>query len=72
MADELRILTDDCDVSDNELRIMRGNNGDVYLTIGPKGFRYSPHSVRLATSGGASATHKALVRTLLAMLNEAE
>jgi hypothetical protein len=72
MADEVRILTDDCDVSDNELRIMRGINGDVYLTIGPKGFRYSPHSVRLATSGGAITTHKALVKALLTILNETE
>lgn len=61
---ELRILTDDCDLNNNELCIQRGGNGDIYVSIGPQGFRHSPHCVRLATSGGVITQHRDLILAL--------
>jgi hypothetical protein len=44
-----RLKTADCDVSDAELSVYYGGNGDIYVTIYDE---TGIHGVRLCTSGG--------------------
>lgn len=43
------LLTDDCDINQNELETFTGGNGDFYIAIKANKAAYS---VRIATSGG--------------------
>jgi len=43
------LLTDDCDINQNELETFIGGNGDFYIAIKAEGKSYA---VRIATSGG--------------------
>jgi len=43
------LLTDDCDINQNELETFIGGNGDFYIAIKAEG---KSHAVRIATSGG--------------------
>jgi len=51
MRAEHAYLTDDSDTDDMELRLSQGDNGDWYLSILPKGDRFTRHCVRITTSG---------------------
>lgn len=55
---EVRYLTDDRDADEddlNELVISTGGNGDWYVAVVPKGTGCIGKSIRICTSGGASA-----------------
>jgi hypothetical protein len=52
------IMTDDCDLSITYLDAYFGGNGDVYISViseDGKGLK-TPHTVRIATSGGNART----------------
>lgn len=58
MSDEVRYLTDDRDLPEEdqrELVIFLGGNGDWYVKVAPRGRRVV-HGVRICTSGGGSTT----------------
>lgn len=44
-----RLKTGDCDISDAELSVYFGDNGDIYVTVYDE---TGIHGVRLCTSGG--------------------
>ena len=44
-----RLKTGDCDISDAELSVYFGGNGDIYVTVYDE---TGIHGVRLCTSGG--------------------
>ena len=60
---EVRYLTDDRDLEDkHELVIGFGGNGDWYVAVVPEGQGALGKSVRICTSGGASAAAPGLGR----------
>lgn len=63
---EVRYRTDDRDgmFKDNELVIVRGRNGDWSLAIVSAGKKLFADSVRISTSGGASAAFPGLSRAI--------
>lgn len=63
---EVRYRTDDRDgmFKDNELVIVRGGNGDWSLAIVAVGKKPFADSVRISTSGGASAAFSGLSRAI--------
>lgn len=55
----MKILTDDCDTSQNTLEAYFGGNGDIYIvvtSINESGI-HSEYPVRISTSGGNCPTN---------------
>lgn len=54
----MALLTDDCDIKINYLRMLAGNNGDYYVNIitNDKDGDMHEESVRVAMSGGTANT----------------
>jgi len=50
----LRYKTDDRDISNSELCIMQGGNGDWYVSVANGPDHYPTNGVRICTSGGAA------------------
>ena len=64
----MKLLTDDCDVNQNQLEVFVGGNGDYYIAVIVDGVS---HAVRISTSGGNASTKvKLAVANLYRAMNE--
>ena len=65
-GDLLRYTTDDRDITQHQLCIMQGGNGDWYVSIAENPDHYPTNAIRLCTSGGAAHACPGLGRAIAA------
>ncbi len=65
-GDLLRYTTDDRDITEHQLCIMQGGNGDWYVSISESPDHHPTNGIRLCTSGGAAHACPGLGRAIAA------